>query len=79
MYEYVIVGAGSAGCALGVVDERLRGHGIEGLRVVDASIMPCISSGNTNAATIVIGVKGSDLILGNPSLAPSNVHPLHAA
>jgi choline dehydrogenase len=79
MYEYVIVGAGSAGCVLAVVDERLRVHGIEGLRVVDASIMPCISSGNTNAATIMIGEKGSDLIFGNPSLAPSNVHPLQAA
>ncbi len=79
MYEYVIVGAGSASCALAVVDERLRVHGIEGLRVVDASIMPRIPSGNTNAATIMIGQKGSDLILANPSPAPSNVHPLHAA
>ncbi len=79
MYEYVILGAGSAGCALAVVDERLRVHSIDRLRVMDASIMSCISSGSTNAATIMIGEEGSDPILGKPSLAPSNVHPLHAA
>ena len=49
--------------ATAVVDERLRVRGIERLRVVDGSVMPALVSGNTNAAIVMIGEKGADLIL----------------
>ncbi len=54
---------------MAVVDPQLRVHGIGNLRVIDASIMPKISSGNTNAPTIMIGEKGSDLIMGKQMAA----------
>jgi len=104
-FDYVIVGAGSAGCALAarltedpnaaamaqdirnradtqyhpvgtckmgpdsdpmaVVDAKLRVRGIDGLRVADASIMPTLIGGNTNAPSIMIGEKLADLLRAN--------------
>ncbi|MGY1806218.1 GMC family oxidoreductase [Blastococcus sp. SYSU D00669] len=56
----------------GVVDPQLRVHGVDGLRVIDASVMPQVTSGNTNAPTIMIGEHGADLVLGRKA-APVTV------
>lgn len=69
----------SCSCAMGeasnpmaVVDPLLRVHGVEGLRVVDSSVMPSITTGNLNAPTMMIGEKAADHILGRPALSASN-------
>lgn len=67
-------------CAMGVdpatsvVDATLKVHGIEGLRIADASVMPLIVSGNTAAPAVMIGEKASDLVLGQ-CLAPERTQP----
>src|SRR5262249_57669273 len=55
--------------ATSVVDTELRVRGVDGLRVIDASVMPTVPRGNTNAPTIAIAERAADLIRGRESLA----------
>jgi len=64
---------GAASDATAVVDDQLRVHGLEGLRIADASIMPMVPSANTNATTLMIGEKAADLLLGRTPPEPAEL------
>jgi choline dehydrogenase len=74
------VGTCSMGSGPGaVLDPALRVNGVQGLRVIDASVMPTVPGGNTNAPAIMIGEKGADLVLGRKPLAPAADAPWRAS
>ena len=59
---------------MSVVDpESMKVHGVEGLRVVDASVFPYVTNGNIYAPVMMVAEKAADLILGNPPLPPEEI------
>ena len=62
---------GRDGDPAAVVDQTLEVHGTTGLRVVDASVMPRLVSGNINAAVVAVAERAADLVMGKPPLAPA--------
>ncbi len=70
---YHLIGTARMGPATdktSVVDDQLRIHGLQGIRVVDASVMPSMPSANTYSSTMMIAEKASDMIRGRPPLPP---------
>lgn len=63
---------GKASDVMAVVDAEMKVHGVDGLRVVDASVMPRVVSGNLNAPTQMIAERASDFIRGRPMLKPEH-------
>ena len=64
---------------MAVVDSQTRVVGLKGLRVVDSSIMPSVTTGNLNAPTLMLAEKAADMILDRPPLAASNAPYYEAA
>ena len=68
---------GSEQDSMAVVDSQLRVRGVENLRVIDASVIPSVTSANINAPTIMIAERASDMLLGKVPLTPESL-PYHS-